>query len=90
MHMSLTRRTQILLDEQRYAQLERRATASGCSVAAVIRDAIDEKLASDPDAVRRREAGRRLLAAPAPDQEREPDWDLVKREMRDGRGSPRP
>jgi hypothetical protein len=89
MHMSLTRRTQILLDQERYAQLERRATDSGCSVAAVIREAIDEKLASDPDATRRREAGRRLLASPAPDREREPDWDVVKREMRDGRGATR-
>ncbi len=86
---SVTRRTQLLLDEQRYAQLERRATHSGCSVAAVIREAIDEKLAGDPDAVRRRQAGRRLLAAPAPDQEREPDWDVVKRGMRDGRGAAR-
>lgn len=42
MHMPhLTRRTQLLLDEERYARLERRATASNRSVAAVVRDAID-------------------------------------------------
>ena len=42
MHMpGLTRRTQLLLDEERYARLERRAAATDRSVAALIRDAID-------------------------------------------------
>jgi hypothetical protein len=37
----LTRRTQILLDERRYARLERRATETNRSIAALVRDAID-------------------------------------------------
>lgn len=42
MHMSqLTRRTQILLDEDRYARLERRAGETNRSIAALVREAID-------------------------------------------------
>ena len=37
----LTRRTQLLLDEERYGRLERRAVATNRSVAALVRDAID-------------------------------------------------
>lgn len=41
MHM-LTRRTQVLLDEERYARVERRARETERSVGAVIREAIDQ------------------------------------------------
>ncbi len=42
MHMPhLTRRMQVLLDEDRYERLERRAADSGRPVAALVRDAID-------------------------------------------------
>jgi predicted DNA-binding protein len=82
MHMSLSRRTQILLDDDRYAQLERRANQTGRSVAAVIREAIDEKLSHDEEGARRRDAVADLLAAPAPAYAREPDWEDVKDDLR--------
>lgn len=74
---SLTRRTQILLDEERYQRLERRASEHGRSVASVIRDAIDSHLDDDDDDARRRDAGRRLLEAEQPVTP-EPDWETVK------------
>ena len=83
----LNRRTQILLDEERYARLEQAAQVSGRSVAAVIREAIDAKLARDDDADRRREAVDWLLAQPAP-LDPEPDWAVLKAEMLDGFGGP--
>ena len=84
MHMPpLTRRTQILLDERQYTALERRASASGRSVASLIREAIDEKLGHADDAARRRAAIRSFLDAPAPGHAREPDWSEVKDDLRD-------
>jgi predicted DNA-binding protein len=74
----LTRRTQILLDEERYRRLEEQASQSGRSVASLIRDAIDEKLAEDEVVRRRLEAGRRFLSAPYPPGDRpEADWEGV-------------
>lgn len=60
MHM-LEHRLQILLDEDRHARLKALAQERGVSVAAVVREAIDQRVAG-PD-VRRRAAGRRLLEA---------------------------
>lgn len=82
----LNRRTQILLDEERYARLERAAQASGRSVAAVIRDAIDAKLADDEATRRRHEAANWLLAQPLPADD-EPDWAVLKAEMLDDFGA---
>lgn len=59
MHM-LERRVQILLDERRYQKIVAEAEQRGLSVAAVIRDAIDQLPA---DAQRRREAVAAILAA---------------------------
>ncbi len=59
--MSLERRLQILLDEERHQRLVALAEDGGVSVAAVVREAIDRDLAT-PNG-RRREASRRLLAA---------------------------
>ncbi len=59
--LMLTRRLQILVDEERYARLERAAAERHVSVATVVRDAIDRDL-SGPGR-RRSEAGRRLLEA---------------------------
>lgn len=43
MHMPhLSRRTQILLDEERYARLSAEAESRGASVAGLIREAIDQ------------------------------------------------
>ncbi len=80
---TLTRRTQLLLDDERYDRLQRRAEETGRSVASIIREAIDEKLADDEFAARRQAAVRRLLAEPTPQEGREPDWEDVKREMLD-------
>jgi predicted DNA-binding protein len=71
---------QLLLDEDRYARLTQRAAETGQSVAAVIREAIDMKLAEGDEMARRREAGRRLLGQPRPEG-REPDWEDVKNDL---------
>jgi predicted DNA-binding protein len=87
MRMSgLTRRLQLLLDQNRYARLAQRAEESGQSVAAVIREAIDLKLAQDDDVARRHEAGQRLLSQPAPPG-REPDWESAKDDLLDERSA---
>jgi hypothetical protein len=62
MHMAtLTRRLQILLDEDRYRRLERAAVGRGAPVAAVVREAIDRYFGVEQ--VDRRAAGDRLLGA---------------------------
>lgn len=61
MCMSLDRRLQLLLDEERYQKVAAVAEQRRISVAAVIRDAIDRSLRG-PDA-ERAAAGRRVLAA---------------------------
>jgi hypothetical protein len=82
----LSRRTQILLDHERYARLEQAARESGVSVAAVIRDAIDAKLAHDDATQQRRAAGDWLLGQPMPAAP-EPDWAVTKEEMLDSFGA---
>ncbi len=83
---ALTRRTQILLDEERHRRLEEEASQTGRSVAAIIREAIDLRLGEADRARRRLEAGRRLLAAPrSAGHEREPDWREVKSDLYDAR-----
>lgn len=47
---TLTRRTQVLLDEQRYQRLRARALAEGTSVGALVRAAIDQALAERHEA----------------------------------------
>ncbi len=80
MHM-LTRRLQILLDDDRYDRLQRRAQARGTSVATLVREAIDRAFpAVDPE---RAAAGERILAAepmPVPETVEE-----LKREISDTR-----
>jgi len=39
----LTRRLQILVDDERYERLSRRAAAEGTSIATLVRDAIDAR-----------------------------------------------
>jgi hypothetical protein len=66
--MSLSRRFQILLDEQQYRRVTAEAAARGVSVAQVIRDAIDRGIGGSPAG--RSAALRRVLAAepmPVPD-----------------------
>lgn len=78
----LTRRTQILLDDERHEAVRRRAQASGVSVGALIRQAIDEMVARDVDRrAARMEAGANFLAA-------EPmeigDWSEVEEAIAEG------
>lgn len=82
----LNRRTQLLLDDERYLRLELAARESGRSVGAVIREAIDAKFARDDLAERRRAAADWLLALPMP-EDPEPDWAVTKAEMLDSFGA---
>ena len=71
-----TRRTQILLDEERYERLRRRAEERGASIGELVREAIDRSLSEDTE--RRFRAGQALLDA-------EPiavdDWPVIEREI---------
>lgn len=72
----LTRRTQILLDEDRYDRLERRSSETGASVGALIREAIDVAFPGVP--TDRERAADLLLAAPAMPVA---DWPAMKDEL---------
>lgn len=61
---SLDKRVQVLLDRERYEQLEREAQRRGQSVGATVRDAIDMLL--DEDAEHQLAMRRALLRLPAP------------------------
>ena len=73
---TLTRRLQVLLDERRFAQLERLAEQRSTTVAALVRDALDLAYASDrlPSDV----AAERFLARPPLELGA---WDDAKREI---------
>jgi predicted DNA-binding protein len=62
MSMSLDRRLQILIDDERHRRITTAAEERGVSVATIVREAIDRGLAN-PD-LKRAAAGRRLLDAP--------------------------
>ncbi len=81
MHVAqLTRRTQLLLDDDLHERLRQVAAERGISLGALIREAIDEKLSSTQQA--RAEAAARLLAEePMPVD----DWPIMKKEMLEGR-----
>lgn len=76
--MSLSRRLQVLVDDERYERLATESERTGASIGTLVRDAIDARYASrwpSPE-----EAGRRLLdAEPMPVD----DWAHVKRELDD-------
>jgi len=72
---------QVLIDEERFDRLEAEAAAQGTSVAAVVRSAIDEHLASGR--VVREAAGRRLIAQFDDGGEPEPDWAESKKALLD-------
>ncbi len=76
MHMPLTHRLQVLIDEERHARLERLAAAGGVSVGSLVRDAIDRAF-PDAGANRRQAADSILGAAPIPVD----DWPDLKRRM---------
>lgn len=75
---TLTRRVQILLDEERHSLLEQEAARQGVSVAALIREAVDRIYSSG--ARDQAEAAASLLAAsPMPVE----DWSVMKEQMLD-------
>ena len=70
MHMSLTRRLQVLLDEDQHARLAERAATEGRSVGALVREAIDLAWVA-PD-TRKQQALDQIFSAarmPVPDPE---------------------
>ncbi|HXC46174.1 MAG TPA: CopG family transcriptional regulator [Solirubrobacteraceae bacterium] len=76
----MTRRTQLLLDDDLHRRLREIAIQRGISLGALIREAIDEKLSSVQDA--RAMAIDKLLAAePMPVE----DWPIMKKQMLEGR-----
>lgn len=82
----LTRRLQVLVDENRWARLEQQAKRRGTSVATLVREAID---AAFPDGeLGAAESAERFLRRPPLDIG---DWETAKRELEDSllRGSPR-
>lgn len=86
MHVPLTRRTQILLDDERHDLLRRRAADTGRSVADLIREAIDRTYASEGQresarARRREQALASFLAAPPLPVD---DWPVMEREIEEG------
>jgi hypothetical protein len=78
MAATMTHRLQLLLDEERYQRVAAEAKKKRLSVAAVIRDAIDESLGSEDELMaRKRAAGDRILAATVEAEDWGPDWDAV-------------
>jgi len=72
----LTRRVHLLLDDERYRRLELRSRATGASVGALLREAVD--IAFPGQVADRERAGRMLLdAEPVPVG----DWDEIEREI---------
>jgi plasmid stability protein len=77
---SLTRRTQLLLDDDLHRRLRETAAQRGISMGALIREAIDEKLSQVQDD--RAKAIDKLLAAePMPVD----DWPVMKKQMLEDR-----
>lgn len=77
----LSRRLQILIDEERYDRIAEQARARGASVASLIREAVDR--AFPPGDERRALAARRILSAEPMDV---PDPPELKEELDDSRG----
>jgi hypothetical protein len=78
----LTRRLQVLIDDERYERLRREAERTGAPIGAIVRAAIDDRVGADFDRAARRAAADRLLSAPRPPG-REPDWEVQKEQMLD-------
>jgi len=77
---SLTRRTQLLLDDDLHRRLRETAAQRGISMGALIREAIDEKLSQVQDD-RARAIDKLLAAEPMPID----DWPVMKKQMLEGR-----
>lgn len=78
----LTRRLQVLIDDDRYERLRRESERTGAPIGAIVRAAIDERVGRAPDLEEMRAAARLILNAPRPPG-REPDWEVQKEQMLD-------
>lgn len=88
MHMStLSRRTQLLLDEERHRRLAEEARRSGRSIGALVREAIDMRFEAEEQADRHSAAAAGLLSAPRP-RDPEPEWSEIERELLDSSFAP--
>jgi plasmid stability protein len=76
----LTRRTQLLLDDDLHRRLREIAAQRGISMGALIREAIDEKLSQAQDD-RSRAIDKLLAAEPMPVD----DWPVMKKQMLEDR-----
>jgi hypothetical protein len=76
----LSRRLQLLIDDDRYLRLKHESERVGVPVGELVRRAIDCEYPSE--ALEREAAGERLLKAPVP-AGREPDWGDVKHDVLD-------
>jgi plasmid stability protein len=76
----LTRRTQLLLDDELHQRLRETAAQRGISMGALIREALDEKLSRVQDA-RSRAIAKLLAAKPMPVD----DWPMMKKQMLEDR-----
>lgn len=82
--LMLTRRLQILIDEDRFERLEEAARRRGTSVAGAVREAIDMAFAQTDAA--RQAAADRILAAPQMDAPSLEELKAELDEIRAGRG----
>ncbi len=80
--LMLTRRLQVLVDDERYVRLERLAHAQRVSVATLVREAIDAAYPASSPA--RRRAAQHILSAEPMDV---PDIDDLRDELDQLRGS---
>lgn len=85
LHM-LTKRLQVLIDEERLARLRRESARQGAPVGELVRRAIDREYPPVGDAAARAEAAASLLAAELPPGP-EPEWSVQKQELLDERGA---
>lgn len=82
---TLEKRLQVLLDQERFRRLERESAATGRSVGAIVRSAIDLHFASTSATATRSAAARRLLEATSGTAGPEPDWAVSKRAIEQSR-----
>ncbi len=78
----LTRRLQVLVDDERYERLAHESKRTGAPVGELVRRAIDHEFPQANRRAQRERAGRELLAMPLPPGP-EPDWAEQKQEMLD-------
>lgn len=77
MHVAMQHRIHVLLDEERYRRLRRRAAERQVSAGALVRESIDRALAEDETDKRQRALESFLAAPPIPVG----DWEDIERDI---------